>query len=183
MTKILLRNVPVISFQLCKHTYAPKTIATVKIKDKEFVTDDFTNVTPKILSYLDRNLHLRKNNPISMVRQRIVNYFYSSFTHRGTPIFSVYENLSPVVTTKQNFDDLLIPEEHPSRTKSDCYYINNKTLLRAHMTAHQSELLCSGLDNFLMIGDVYRRDEIDSTHFPVFHQVISNFTFNSKHLS
>ncbi|KPJ00832.1 putative phenylalanyl-tRNA synthetase, mitochondrial [Papilio xuthus] len=39
------------------------------------------------------------------------------------------------------------------------------------MTAHQSELLRSGLDNFLMIGDVYRRDEIDSTHFPVFHQV------------
>ncbi|CAH2057152.1 unnamed protein product, partial [Iphiclides podalirius] len=62
-------------------------------------------------------------------------------------------------------------EDHPSRAKSDCYYINNKTLLRAHMTAHQIELLCSGLDNFLMIGDVYRRDEIDSTHFPVFHQV------------
>ncbi|GBP23577.1 Probable phenylalanine--tRNA ligase, mitochondrial [Eumeta japonica] len=39
------------------------------------------------------------------------------------------------------------------------------------MTAHQSELLRSGLDNFLMIGDVYRRDEIDATHFPVFHQI------------
>lgn len=28
-----------------------------------------------------------------------------------------------------------------------------------------------GLNNFLVIGDVYRRDEIDSTHYPVFHQV------------
>lgn len=27
-----------------------------------------------------------------------------------------------------------------------------------------------GLDNFIIFGDVYRRDEIDSTHFPVFHQ-------------
>lgn len=44
-------------------------------------------------------------------------------------------------------------------------------MLRAHCTAHQVELLRSGLDNFIMIGDVYRRDEIDSTHFPVFHQV------------
>lgn len=27
------------------------------------------------------------------------------------------------------------------------------------------------MDNFLVIGEVFRRDEIDSTHFPVFHQV------------
>ncbi|CAG9813276.1 unnamed protein product [Phaedon cochleariae] len=39
------------------------------------------------------------------------------------------------------------------------------------MTAHQSELIQAGLNNFLMIGDVYRRDEIDRTHYPVFHQV------------
>ncbi|CAH2002719.1 unnamed protein product [Acanthoscelides obtectus] len=39
------------------------------------------------------------------------------------------------------------------------------------MTAHQNELLRAGLNNFLMIGDVYRRDEIDRTHFPVFHQI------------
>ena len=28
-----------------------------------------------------------------------------------------------------------------------------------------------GLDNFLVAGDVYRRDEIDSSHYPVFHQI------------
>ena len=28
-----------------------------------------------------------------------------------------------------------------------------------------------GLDNFLVAGDVYRRDEIDSIHYPVFHQI------------
>lgn len=38
------------------------------------------------------------------------------------------------------------------------------------MTAHQTDLIKMGLDNFLMFGDVYRRDEIDSTHYPVFHQ-------------
>lgn len=154
-----------------KYSTVPKAVTSININNKEFISDDYTNVTPKIASYLNRNLHLQKNNPLSMVRQRIVNYFYSAFTNRGKPVFSVYDNLLPIVTTKQNFDDLLIPEGHVSRTKSDCYYINRNTLLRAHMTAHQSDLLKSGLDNFLMIGDVYRRDEIDSTHFPVFHQL------------
>ncbi|KAG7160113.1 Phenylalanine--tRNA ligase-like [Homarus americanus] len=35
----------------------------------------------------------------------------------------------------------------------------------------QSELIGMGFDNFLVIGDVYRRDEIDASHYPVFHQV------------
>ena len=28
-----------------------------------------------------------------------------------------------------------------------------------------------GLDNFLVVGDVYRRDSVDSSHYPVFHQI------------
>ncbi|XP_004925324.2 probable phenylalanine--tRNA ligase, mitochondrial [Bombyx mori] len=174
MTKLLFRTNRAIAIQVLsryKSNAAPLTLTTVRIRDKDHITDEYTNVTPKILSYLGRNLHLQKGNPLSIVRQRIVEYFYRRFTHRGKPTFSVYDNLLPVVSTKQNFDDLLIPNDHPSRLKSDCYYINRDTLLRAHMTAHQTELLRSGLDNFLMIGDVYRRDEIDSTHFPIFHQV------------
>ena len=44
-------------------------------------------------------------------------------------------------------------------------------MLRAHTSAHQAELIKMGHDNFLVVGDVYRRDEIDSTHYPVFHQI------------
>jgi phenylalanyl-tRNA synthetase alpha chain len=83
----------------------------------------------------------------------------------------VYDDLDPIVSVKQNFDSLFIPTDHQSRKKSDCYYINCDYLLRAHATAHQSELIGMGLNNFLVVGDVYRRDEIDSTHYPVFHQV------------
>ncbi|CAG9570763.1 unnamed protein product [Danaus chrysippus] len=169
--KILLQLNRLSNTLIKNYSTAPKSLSVLRVGEKDYPTDDYTNVTPKIISYLNRNLHLKKDNPLSLVRQRIVNYFYKSFTNRGNPSFSVYDNLPPVVTTKQNFDDLLIPEDHPSRTKSDCYYVNRSVLLRAHMTAHQTELLRSGLDNFLMIGDVYRRDEIDSTHFPVFHQV------------
>merc|ERR1712127_435399 len=46
-----------------------------------------------------------------------------------------------------------------------------ETLLRTHTSAHQSEHLRSGADAFLCAGDVYRRDEIDASHYPAFHQL------------
>lgn len=116
-------------------------------------------------------MHLTKHHPLCHISQRIVNYVYKQFSNRiGNPLFSVHNNISPVVTVAQNFDSLLVPKDHPSRQKTDCYYINQDTLLRAHTTAHQAELISMGLNNFLVIGDVYRKDEIDATHYPVFHQ-------------
>lgn len=49
--------------------------------------------------------------------------------------------------------------------------MSRTTMLRAHTSAHQRELVRSGLDAFLLAGDVYRRDEIDASHYPVFHQM------------
>ncbi|VEN41140.1 unnamed protein product [Callosobruchus maculatus] len=156
----------------CFASQSKPELNEISLLGQSFARDDYTNITDKICSYLGKNIYLDQNHPLSLVRQRIVNYFYKTFTKsRGNPVFSVYDRLSPIVSTYQNFDSLLIPENHPSRLKSDCYYINREYLLRAHMTAHQNELIKAGLNNFLMIGDVYRRDEIDRTHFPVFHQV------------
>ncbi|XP_076629404.1 phenylalanyl-tRNA synthetase, mitochondrial isoform X2 [Colletes latitarsis] len=138
----------------------------------KYPTDEWTNISTNVISKLGSNLHVTPFHPLSHVRQRIVNYFYMQFCNRiGNPIFSVFDNISPIVTVAQNFDSLLVPSNHLSRQKNDCYYINQDTLLRAHTTAHQSELISMGLNNFLVIGDVYRRDEIDSKHYPVFHQV------------
>ncbi|XP_043801849.1 probable phenylalanine--tRNA ligase, mitochondrial [Apis laboriosa] len=137
----------------------------------KYLTDNWTNINENIVSKLGRNLHISPYHPLSHIRQRIINYFYIHFHNRiGNPIFSVYDNISPVVTVTQNFDSLLVSKDHPSRKQSECYYINQDTLLRAHTTAHQTEFISMGLNNFLIIGDVYRKDEIDSTHYPVFHQ-------------
>ncbi|CAG9766544.1 unnamed protein product [Ceutorhynchus assimilis] len=144
----------------------------VTILNTPYTKDDYTNVTSRIVSHIERNLHLQQNHPLNLVQLRIVDYFYKSFLNaRRNPLFSVHRSLSPIVTVNQNFDSLLIPKDHVSRSKSDCYYINRDYLLRAHMTAHQAELLLGGLNNFLIVGDVYRRDEIDRTHYPVFHQL------------
>lgn len=143
----------------------------ITILNQKYPIDKWTNITPNILAKVGKNLHITPYHPLSHIRQRIVNYFYMQFHNRiGNPVFSVYDNISPIVTVAQNFDSLLVPKDHPSRSKTDCYYINHDTLLRAHTTAHQTELISMGLNNFIVIGDVYRRDEIDSTHYPIFHQ-------------
>ena len=85
----------------------------------------------------------------------------------------------------QNFDDVLVPEDHVSRSYNDTYYIDPQTVLRCHTSAHQAELLRGGYTHFLVTGDVYRRDSIDSTHYPVFHQVCSlmlQLTFSNDQL-
>lgn len=111
---------------------------TIELNSKKYAIDDWTNVTPKISTYLNRGLYLQKDHPLSIVRQQIINYFYKVFVNsKGNPVFSVFDNLNPVVTVQQNFDNLLIPKDHPSRAKSDCYYVNREHLLRAHTTAHQ----------------------------------------------
>jgi len=148
-----------------------KNVNELTLLDKKYVTDEWTNITPKIIAKLGKNLHIKQYHPLSHLRQRIINYFYGQFRNRsGTPSFSIFDNICPIVTVDQNFDSLLVPKNHPSRKKIDCYYVNHDTLLRAHTTAHQAELISMGLNNFLIVGDVYRRDEIDNTHYPIFHQ-------------
>jgi len=149
-----------------------ESVQYITVGGREFKRDSWSNVSTKVLSHLGRHLHLQEYHPLSLIKRRIVNLFYRRFVGRtGNPIFSVYDDMDPVVTVQQNFDSLIIPPDHQSRKKSDCYYINCDYLLRAHTTAHQAELIRMGLNNFLVVGDVYRRDEIDSTHYPVFHQM------------
>lgn len=144
----------------------------LEIFGKTYETDSMTNVSPAILSKIGRNLHNQKHHPLNLIRRRIQDFFYGYARNpRGNPLFSVYDNLSPVVNLRQNFDSLLVPPDHVSRKPTDSYYINSNLMLRAHTSAHQSDMVRAGLDAFLVIGDVYRRDAIDRTHYPVFHQI------------
>lgn len=126
----------------------------IELNNSKYESDDHTNLSKKILSYVGKNIHMQKHHPLSIMRQRIINFFYQEYTNpKGTPLFSVYDSLSPVVSVEQNFDALLIPKNHPSRARSDCFYVNREYMLRAHCTAHQVDLLRSGLDNFLIVGN------------------------------
>ncbi|XP_078269986.1 phenylalanine--tRNA ligase, mitochondrial isoform X2 [Rhinoraja longicauda] len=144
----------------------------IELFGKFYPCDDYTNVTPKILSKVGRSLQNQRNHPLWLMKERIKDHFYTRYLNRrGNPLFSMYDNLSPVVTTEQNFDSLLIPPDHASRRKGDNFYLNQTHMLRAHTSAHQRDLIRAGLNAFLVFGDVYRRDEIDKSHYPVFHQM------------
>ncbi|KAM8901729.1 phenylalanine--tRNA ligase, mitochondrial isoform 4-T8 [Lycaon pictus] len=155
--------------------------SVVELLGKSYPQDNYSNLSQKVLSRVGRNLHNQQHHPLWLIKERVKEHFYKQYVGRfGTPMFSVYDDLSPVVTTWQNFDSLLIPPDHPSRKKGDNYYLNGNHMLRAHTSAHQWDLLHAGLDAFLVVGDVYRRDQIDFQHYPVFHQLEGVRLF-SKH--
>uniref|UniRef100_A0A5F7ZV31 Phenylalanine--tRNA ligase, mitochondrial n=1 Tax=Macaca mulatta TaxID=9544 RepID=A0A5F7ZV31_MACMU len=163
----------------CAAQRAPGSV--VELLGTSYPQDDYSNLTRKVLTRVGRNLHNQQHHPLWLIKERVKEHFYKQYVGRfGTPLFSVYDSLSPVVTTWQNFDSLLIPADHPSRKKGDNYYLNRTHMLRAHTSAHQWDLLHAGLDAFLVVGDVYRRDQIDSQHYPIFHQLEAVRLF-SKH--
>ena len=72
----------------------------------------------------------------------------------------------------QNFDSLGFPLDHPGRNRTDTYYINKDTVLRTHTSAHQADTFrANESEGYTISADVYRRDAIDRSHFPVFHQM------------
>jgi phenylalanyl-tRNA synthetase alpha chain len=126
------------------------------------------NITPSIEAKCNRGLHNQANHPLCLIKTRIQNYFGEGFTR--------FDYLKPVVTIFDNFDALRITPDHPARKPSDTYYVDAENVLRTHISAHQHRLLKSTLihpemQGFLVTGDVYRKDAIDATHFPVFHQM------------
>ena len=143
----------------CQSTSAPRHI---RVLQDTYLADDYTNITPSISSKLSRRLHTQEGHPISTLRSLIESHF---------PDFAHLSSLSPIVTPYQNFDSLSFPADHPGRAKTDSYYINKNAMLRTHTSAHEVEVFAKGIERWLLTADVYRRDEIDASHYPVFHQM------------
>lgn len=72
-----------------------------------------------------------------------------------------------------NFEALNIPPDHPAKDEQDTFYINGDMLLRTQTSGVQIHEMERGRIPIRMIapGRVYRADEVDATHSPVFHQV------------
>ena len=75
-----------------------------------------------------------------------------------------------------NFTRLNIAENHPSRDRSDTFYIteDEKVLLRTQTSPMQIRAMDEIKKppiRILAPGRVYRKDEVDATHSPMFHQI------------
>lgn len=86
-----------------------------------------------------------------------------------------------IVPAAESFDLFNFPADHPARSKSDTYYVDDVNILRTHTTVMwyyyflQEEVRQKIAENkplgVLSYGKVYRKDEIDRNHMNIFHQV------------
>ena len=72
-----------------------------------------------------------------------------------------------------NFEALNIPKNHPARDTQDTFYINDNILLRSQTSPVQVRTMEQQKPPIRIIapGRVYRSDEVDATHSPLFHQI------------
>ncbi|MFL5915536.1 MAG: phenylalanine--tRNA ligase subunit alpha [Gaiellaceae bacterium] len=77
-----------------------------------------------------------------------------------------------VETTRYNFDALGFPDWHPARSPRASLFLDDRTVLRTETSPAQIHKMEERKPPIYMvsIGRVYRRDTIDATHFPIFHQ-------------
>lgn len=67
-------------------------------------------------------------------------------------MYKHFDDMFPIVTCTANFDEILIPADHVSRSANDTYYVSSETVLRCHTSAHQAELLRTKQPAFLVTG-------------------------------
>ncbi|RJE21700.1 Phenylalanyl-tRNA synthetase [Aspergillus sclerotialis] len=154
-------------------TTSAKSQKQLSIDGKTYRTDQWTNASETILSHIGRGLYLDENHPLTITRRLIESQF-------PNPVYGNYVEKYPVVSTALNFDVLGFAPDHPGRSRTDTYYINNETVLRTHTSAHQQAYFRQINNNqntrpeetgYTVVADVYRRDAIDRSHYPVFHQM------------
>ena len=74
---------------------------------------------------------------------------------------------------KYNFELLNIPKDHPSRDMQDSLFITKEILMRTQTSNTQPRAMEKIKPPFKVFsfGRVFRKDEIDATHTPAFHQL------------
>jgi len=125
----------------------------------------------RLLSLPD--LSRTENSPIKFIVDKIL----AMKAFKDFDIIKIPE----IVSVRDNFDLLNTPLDHPSRKETDTYYVDKKHVLRTHTTVMWpfylqrpeviAQLKNSGEVGLLSFGKVFRKDEIDKNHFPVFHQM------------
>lgn len=104
-------------------------------------------------------------HPMSIVIDEITNVFMGMG-------YEVVEG-PEIESNYYNFEALNIPASHPARDEEDTFYINSEYLLRTATSPVQVRAMEKRKPPIRVIcpGAVYRADEVDATHSPIFHQL------------
>ena len=104
-------------------------------------------------------------HPMSIVLEQLLDIF----TGMG---FEAVEG-PEVELDHYNFELMNIPKNHPARDAQDTFYIDDNVVLRTHTSPVQARIMTTRKPPIRIVsfGRVYRADEADATHSPVFHQL------------
>jgi phenylalanyl-tRNA synthetase alpha chain len=108
---------------------------------------------------------LGHRHPLMQVKKELEDLFLSMG-------YDVVEG-PEIDTVENNFDDLNAPEDHPSRDKTDTFYITENLLLRTQTSPVQIRTMKSRKPPIRIVsaGRTFRFDDVDDTHSPMFHQM------------
>ena len=112
-----------------------------------------------------RSLYRGAPHPIVLFQQEIESIFQGmGFTIEDGP---------EIETDYYNFEALNFQPHHPARDSWDTFYVTDDLLLRTHTSPVQIRVMEKKKPpiRIIMPGKVFRRDTIDPTHLPMFHQV------------
>jgi phenylalanyl-tRNA synthetase alpha chain len=106
---------------------------------------------------------------------------------RAIDLFKGFDviDVPEIMGTDIVFDLFDFPKDHPARSRSDSYFVDDTHVLRTHTTVMwyywlkeksvQDRLATGATIGVLSFGKVYRKDEVDRTHMNVFHQIDALF--------
>lgn len=144
--------------------------ANIKKAKQLFIDEKYTHLEDSENDDVSINWHTNQGTHkhiLSQVMDEVVEIF-SSIGYKVA--------FGPEVETSwHNFDALNTPEWHPARYESDTLYTNNnlETLLRTQTSTVQIRFMENNEPPVYIVapGRVFRSDQLDATHSPVFHQL------------
>lgn len=104
-------------------------------------------------------------HPLSIVQEDLIDIFRSMG-------FDVVDG-PEVETDYYCFEALNVPKDHPARDMQDTFYLGESLLLRTQTSAAQIRVMEGRKPPIRIVcpGRVYRADDLDATHSPIFHQM------------
>lgn len=119
------------------------------------------------------DLTRKANSPVKFVLDQVLKLQL----FKGFDVLQIPES----ITVHNAFDLFDFPGDHPARRETDTYFIAPERVFRTHTTSMWFYYLTDpiakkkieerGWAGIVAHGKVYRKDEIDRKHFPVFHQI------------
>ena len=147
-----------------------KIESKIALSKKQFISDTFQKKEQD--EFTDITIDWNRNEGsykhiLSSVMDEVVNIFSSI----GYEVAYGPE----AETSWHNFDALNTPDWHPARYESDTIYLNSdmETLLRTQTSTVQIRHMEQNDPPVYIVapGRVFRSDQLDATHSPVFHQL------------